>query len=327
MARPTQWTLVSACAVFFLVGRFIHLPGHGPAAQQVPKHDASVDLDAAAIEAAKQQQVEARQPRKLLDAEVAVQQEAVVLPPPAIGFDVAVTRLLQDAPPLQPAETGSVEYLTQPVQQLSMYPRLFLWPNFLSLDKVQRIIDLANSRLAPSQLMLNEDDKEENHANVRTSEGTFLGRHDDEVLAYVEDKIAALTGIPLDHGEFFNVLRYKQGQHYDQHYDYFPEDMYGKMDGNRMATVLLYLSTVEEGGETIFPIEGKHGLEMLNNGTVDYVRCDIGYKYKPRAGDALLFYSTYPSGELDQHSLHGGCPVVKGEKWVMTKWMWNKEYS
>ena len=35
-------------------------------------------------------------------------------------------------------------------------------------------------------------------------------------------------------------------------------------------------------------------------------------QYKPRKGDALLFYSLHPNGTIDRHSLHGGCPVVKG---------------
>ena len=41
-------------------------------------------------------------------------------------------------------------------------------------------------------------------------------------------------------------------------------------------------------------------------------------------GDALLFWSARTDGSLDKHALHGGCPVVKGEKWVATKWIRNK---
>ena len=44
-------------------------------------------------------------------------------------------------------------------------------------------------------------------------------------------------------------------------------------------------------------------------------------QYQPRKGDALLFWSMHPNGTMDKHSLHGGCPVKKGEKWVMTKWI------
>ena len=45
------------------------------------------------------------------------------------------------------------------------------------------------------------------------------------------------------------------------------------------------------------------------------------------AGDALFFYSMTPDTALDKHSLHGGCPVLKGTKWSATKWMRVAEYK
>ena len=39
--------------------------------------------------------------------------------------------------------------------------------------------------------------------NVRTSQGTFIARHEDKqgVLAWIEDRLAQLTGLPANHGE------------------------------------------------------------------------------------------------------------------------------
>jgi len=52
---------------------------------------------------------------------------------------------------------------------------------------------------------------------------------------------------------------------------------------------------------------------------------NLGFKYKPRKGDALLFYSQNPDLTLDPRSAHAGCPVGKGsEKWVVTKWIHDK---
>jgi hypothetical protein len=41
---------------------------------------------------------------------------------------------------------------------------------------------------------------------------------------------------------------------------------------------------------------------------------------KPNKGDAILFHSMKPNGELEERSMHGACPVISGEKWSMTKW-------
>ena len=46
-----------------------------------------------------------------------------------------------------------------------------------------------------------------------------------------------------------------------------------------------------------------------------------GLGVKTVRGDALLFYSLKPDGSTDDTSLHGSCPVIRGEKWSATKWI------
>lgn len=88
----------------------------------------------------------------------------------------------------------------------------------------------------------------------------------------------------------------------------------------QVATVLVYLSDVEEGGETSFLFEGVNGTKRLS--TVDYKTCNTGIKYKPRAGDALLFWSIHPDHTSDKHALHGGCPVVRTVSFVLMLCVW-----
>jgi prolyl 4-hydroxylase len=57
-----------------------------------------------------------------------------------------------------------------------------------------------------------------------------------------------------ENGEDIQVLRYKHGEKYEPHYDYFTDNVNTVRGGHRYATVLLYLTDVEEGGETVFPL-------------------------------------------------------------------------
>lgn len=56
-----------------------------------------------------------------------------------------------------------------------------------------------------------------------------------------------------DNGEDIQVLRYEHGQKYDPHYDYFSDKVNIARGGHRVATVLMYLTNVTKGGETVFP--------------------------------------------------------------------------
>ena len=57
-----------------------------------------------------------------------------------------------------------------------------------------------------------------------------------------------------ENGEAMQVLRYNLGQKYEAHYDVFDDDKKEEiLGGHRVATVLMYLSHVEHGGETVFP--------------------------------------------------------------------------
>lgn len=219
-------------------------------------------------------------------------------------------------------ESGESSATSIPFQVLSWKPRALYFPNFATDEQCQSIIELTKSKLKPSSLALREGETVESTKGIRTSSGAFLGASEDStgVLEFVEKKIARATMLPRSHGEAFNVLRYEVNQRYVSHYDAFNPEEYGPLKSQRVASFLLYLTDVEEGGETMFPFES--GLNM--NKGYDYERC-IGLKVRPRRGDGLLFYSLFPNGTIDPTSLHGSCPVVKGEKWVATKWIRDKE--
>ncbi|KAH1118733.1 hypothetical protein AAZX31_17G158300 [Glycine max] len=197
-------------------------------------------------------------------------------------------------------ELGDDSITSIPFQVLSWRPRAVYFPNFATAEQCESIIDVAKDGLKPSTLALRQGETEDNTKGIRTSSGVFVSASEDKTrtLDVIEEKIARATMIPRSHGEAFNILRYEVNQRYNSHYDAFNPAEYGPQKSQRMASFLLYLTDVEEGGETMFPFE--NGLNM--DGNYGYEDC-IGLKVKPRQGDGLLFYSLLTNGTIDPVSI------------------------
>lgn len=208
---------------------------------------------------------------------------------------------------------------------ISWEPRAFIFHNFLSKGECEHLINLAKPHMEKSTVVDSATGKSKD-SRVRTSSGTFLQRGRDKIIRDIEKRIADYTFIPAEHGEGLQALHYEIGQKYEPHFDYFLDDFNTKNGGQRMATLLMYLSDVEEGGETVFPSAkvNSSSLPWFN----ELSECGKkGLSVKPKMGDALLFWSMKPDATLDPLSLHGGCPVIKGNKWSATKWIRLHEYK
>ncbi|KAK1314672.1 hypothetical protein QJS10_CPA06g01608 [Acorus calamus] len=138
------------------------------------------------------------------------------------------------------------------VTQLSWHPRAFLYKGFLSHDECDHLIKLARDKLEKSMVADNESGKSI-ASQVRTSSGMFLNKHQDDIVARIESRIATWTFLPVENGEAIQVLRYENGQKYEPHFDYFHDKANQQLGGHRVATVLMYLSNIQKGGETVFP--------------------------------------------------------------------------
>ena len=71
--------------------------------------------------------------------------------------------------------------------------------------------------------------------------------------------------------------------------------------GPRLMTFMIYLTSVDIGGRTIFP--------------------QIGIANKPVKGSALLWFNTGSRNNPDSRIDHMGCPVIHGNKWIANKWI------
>lgn len=204
------------------------------------------------------------------------------------------------------------------VTQLSSRPRAFLYSGFLSDTECDHLVSLAKGSMEKSMVADNDSGKSV-ASQARTSSGTFLAKHEDEIVSAIEKRVAAWTFLPEENAESLQVLRYETGQKYDAHFDYFHDRNNLKRGGQRVATVLMYLTDVNKGGETVFPnAEGSH----LQYKDETWSECSrSGLAVKPKKGDALLFFNLHVNATADTGSLHGSCPVIEGEKWSATKWI------
>ena len=187
-------------------------------------------------------------------------------------------------------------------------PRIIVLGGFLSDEECDKMVALAGPRMARSETVDNLTGGSE--VNVaRTSRGMFFERGETGVIDRVEKRIAALLNWPVKNGEGLQVLHYQPGAEYKPHYDYFDPVHPGsapilKRGGQRVGTLLMYLNTPKKGGGTTFP--------------------DVGFEVAPIKGNAVFF--SYDRAHVNTKSLHGGAPVIEGEKWVATKWLREREF-
>jgi prolyl 4-hydroxylase len=200
--------------------------------------------------------------------------------------------------------------------------RIFVWHHFLSDDECDYIRQKAEKRLERSGVV-DTGNGGSQISDIRTSDGMFFTRAENEVIEAIEKRLSDWTLTPVHAGEGLQVLRYRRDQKYDAHWDYFFDKVNAVNGGNRYATVLMYLAAAEEGGETVFPkIPAPNGINP------DFSDCaKYSLAVKPKKGDAILFHSMNATGDLEERSMHGACPVLKGEKWSMTKWIHGSHYN
>jgi len=220
------------------------------------------------------------------------------------------------------ATTTSPEHVLDPnrMQIISLdHPRAFLYKRFMTDEECDFLIDHSKSRMSKSGVVDAETGGTAK-SDIRTSTGSFVGIGANDLMKKLEKRVATFSMLPVKHQEATQVLRYEFKQEYRAHYDYFFHK--GGMANNRIVTILMYLHEPEFGGETVFP-NTEVPLERAEKGWgKNFSECgNRGRAAVVRKGDALIFWSMKPGGELDPGSSHAGCPVVRGEKWTATKWI------
>lgn len=233
--------------------------------------------------------------------------DAAVMPPGPVSREtVAVVPEIDLSRGLRQIDLG--DRVVQVLLSVQV-PRVVVIGGLLSDEECDELVALARPRLARSLTVQTRTGGEEPNPD-RTSQGMFFSRGEHPVVAALEARIARLVGWPVSHGEGLQVLNYQAGAEYKPHYDYFDPAEPGtptilRRGGQRVATLVMYLNSPEQGGGTTFP--------------------DIGLEVAPQRGNAVFF--SYDRPQPSTRTLHGGAPVLAGEKWVATKWLRQREFN
>jgi len=234
---------------------------------------------------------------------------AVALQP--CGFEAAVGQYRYDPAPVAAGNVIRAHDRDVTVLMRCERPQIIVFADVMSDEECNEMIERARPSLKRSTTV-NPENGSNDVIRDRSSEGAWYPRAADPFIERLERRFASLMGLPVENGEGVQVLRYGVGAEYRAHFDYFPPSQSGSavhvaQGGQRVATLVLYLNDVVEGGETFFP--------------------DAGVSVAPRRGGAVYFRYMNRERQLDTLSLHGGAPVLGGEKWIMTKWVREGEYS
>jgi len=174
-------------------------------------------------------------------------------------------------------------------------PLIVLLGNVLSDEECEELIRLSKDKLNRSKIGTTREVNE-----LRTSSSMFFEESENEIVTRVEKRVSSIMNIPVEHGESLQILQYLPGQEYRAHNDFFSSTS-KVANNNRISTLVMYLNDVEEGGETYFP--------------------KLNFSVTPKKGMAVYFEYFYNDQNINDLTLHGGAPVITGEKWVATQWM------
>ncbi|XP_032879096.1 prolyl 4-hydroxylase subunit alpha-3 [Amblyraja radiata] len=199
----------------------------------------------------------------------------------------------------------SPHLILQPVKReiISQKPYVALYHNFISDSEGKRIKEIAAPWLQRSVVASGE---KQTAMEYRISKSAWLKETVDPVIGKLDLRIAHLTGLNVQqpYAEYLQVVNYGIGGHYEPHFDHATSpnsSLYRMKSGNRVATFMIYLSGVEAGGSTAF-IYANFSVPVVKNA-------------------ALFWWNLHKNGQGNADTLHAGCPVLVGDKWVANKWI------
>lgn len=189
-------------------------------------------------------------------------------------------------------------------------PLVCVFENFLSDSEVEHVLAVAAPKL--EQALVSSAKSGVTSAG-RSGSNCWIPHGYDAVIEKLSLRIAEIVGNSLEYAESLQVIHYSESEQYAPHYDAWDKatergQRCMAKGGQRMITCLLYLNDVEEGGGTSFP--------------------NLDMEIRAKKGRMVVFHNCH-EGSAVRHpdSLHGGMPVLKGEKWACNFWFRELPYQ
>ncbi len=195
-------------------------------------------------------------------------------------------------------------------EQVASDPLVWVIDDFVTEVEREHIMAIAARRMSEAKVSRVGANA---LSEKRTGSVAWVKHDQTPIVRGLVKRVSDLIGVPANHSESLQVIHYGETQEYRPHYDAWDINT-GKgrekiaIGGNRAVTALMYLNEVTEGGGTTFP--------------------NLDLEVEAIPGRMVIFHDLYVGGsERHVDALHGGMPVIDGEKWACNLWFREERYQ
>lgn len=194
--------------------------------------------------------------------------------------------------------------------QVNEDPMIVVFEDFLEPREVEQLVSAARTQLKQAVVSAAKSGVE---SPGRTGSNCWIPHGYNAIVENLALRVADVVGLPLQYAESLQVVHYGENQQYAPHYDAWDAGTERGQrcmarGGQRLITCLMYLNDPQQGGGTSFP--------------------NLDMEIRARKGRMLLFHNCHQGSNVRHpDSLHGGMPVLTGEKWACNFWFREQPYQ
>ena len=177
--------------------------------------------------------------------------------------------------------------------------------DFMSSGELEEMKNKARGRMKATPYTVGGTTEEFSYK--RNSKIVYVSERNDDLAARVTKRMERALAMNIFSpsyrysSENYQLMNYGYGGQISLHLDSVSDPIDKNIGGGRITTAMVYLSSLQSGGFTVFP--------------------QLGLLFEPVAGTLLYWNLKRSDGENDPRMYHIGCPVLYGDKWILNKWI------